>query len=256
MAENAPKYSASKNANTFDAKPDTNTFFQGRTNSDAIDRDPLVSGYAFIYWLKIPTWLEQLVPNFRELTQKNLRSFGGIADIELSTFSIQEGFTASEALFAANSQMFQGFTMNHREWSGSPIRHAYGNWTTGIRDPKTGICRYARDFKLKYGAKNHTGELLYIVTRPDADNTSGEGGSVIEFACKYDMVLPLKNPLAHFNFTSGTVDGTELEMPFAGIPNISEDVNRLANEVHKNNLFVAGAGTQFQTMNEYKVIGR
>ena len=201
-------------------------FFQGQFQSDTIVRDPLVSGFAFIKWLNVPEWVTKEYGAFKAMTEKNLRAFSGINDIEMNTFAIQEGFTGSENMFAGGAQMFQGFSMTHREYSGSPVRNAYTHWVTGVRDPVTGIATYPKKYQKEYSAANHTGELLYVMTRPDVDNTGN--AKVIEFACLYTMVMPTKVPLGHLNFTAGSNDGAEIEMSFVGVPHIGKAVNDLA----------------------------
>lgn len=220
---------ANEGINSFDTTKATDkNFFQGQFQSDTIVRDPLVSGFAFIKWLNVPDWVESVYRGFKELTEKNLRAFSGINDVDMNTFAVQEGFTGSENMFAGSAQMFQGFSMTHREYSGSPIRNAYGHWVSGVRDPVTGIATYPAKYQKEYSAANHTGELLYIMTRPDADNVNTP--SVIEFACLYTMVMPTKIPMGHLNFTAGSNDGTEIEMPFVGVPHIGKRVNELAAE--------------------------
>lgn len=217
----------SSSISTFDPSiPTSDTYFQGFFPSDNIVRDPLVSGFAFIKWLTVPDWVTQVYADFNALTEKNLRAFGGLQDIDMDTFAIQEGFTGSENMFAGSIRRFQGFSMTHREYSGSPIRSAYSHWVSGIRDPLTGIATYPKAYSKEYSAKNHTGELLYIMTRPDANNTGDN--KIIEFACLWTMVMPTRISLAHLNFTAGTNEGVELEQPFVGIPNISAQVDAIA----------------------------
>jgi hypothetical protein len=219
--------------NVFDVnKAADANFFQGQFQSDSITRDPLISGFAFIKWTKVPSWVEKEYAQFRALTEKNLRAFGGLSDIDMDTFAVQEGFSQSENMFAGSAKMFQGFTMTHREYSGSPIRNAYRHWVTGIRDPATGVSRYPKDYGLEYSAANHTGELLYVQTRPDADNVGN--GHIIEFATLFTMVMPTRIHMQHHNFTAGTNEGTELEMPFAGVPHISPAVDDFAVQQIRN----------------------
>lgn len=220
---------------------DTKNFFQGQFQSDTIQKDPLVSGFAFIKWLNVPDWVSKEYGSFQKMTEKNLRAFSGINDIDMNTFAIQEGFTGSENMFAGGAQMFQGFSMTHREYSGSPIRNAYTHWVTGVRDPVTGVATYPKKYQKEYSAKNHTGELIYIMTRPDADNTGN--AKIIEFACLYTMVMPTKVPMGHLNFTAGSNDGTEIEMTFVGVPHIGANVNEIAiREIQKLNYEFMHAG--------------
>ena len=230
MSLKAPSASINVFDNTKAASP---TFFQGQFNSDTIVRDPYVSGYSFVKWLNVPAWVIAQYPSFAALTEKNLRAFGGLTDIDMNTFAISEGFTNSENMFAGGIQRFQGFTMTHREYSGSPIRNSYTHWVTGVRDPATNIARYPRDNPgTEYTAANHTGELLYVATRPDADNVTN--GKIIEFACLFTMVMPLRMHLNHLNFTAGSTEGSELEQQFTGVPNISPAVDDLAVQMLQN----------------------
>lgn len=224
------------------------SFFQGQFQSDQIVRDPLISGYSFVKWLSIPAWVTQEYPEFAKLTEKNLRAFGGLSDIDMNTFAVQEGFSGSENMFAGGAQMFQGFTMTHREYSGSPVRNAYRHWVTGVRDPVTNLARYPKDYPAltdggQYGAKYHTGQLIYIQTRPDADNVGN--AKIIEFACLYTMVMPTRIHYGHHNFTAGTTDGSELEQAFVGVPHISPMVDELAADTLKD-LYPFMTGGEFK----------
>lgn len=223
-------------------------FFTGGFNTTEIQRDPLISGYAFIAWLKVPTWVKQEYPSFAETYEKNFRAFNGMQDIDLSTVSITEGFSNSENHFAGQMQNFQGFSLTAREYSGSPIRNSVTHWTTGIRDPRTNIARYPREYNLDYSARNHTGELLYVVTRPDADNVNANGKN-IEFACLWTMVMPTRVPLSHLNFTAGSNDVSELELPFVGVPVINPNVDDLAVQT------LARVSGNIQTMAEIQRAG-
>jgi len=221
------------------------TFFQGQFNSTQITRDPLITGYAFIKWMGLPSWVEEVYPHFRQFTEKNLRGFQGLQDIEMSNVEIQEGFSQSPAAFAGSAQKAQGFTLTHREYSGSPVRNAYTHWVTGIRDPSTNIARYPRDYGLPYSAANHTAELMYIMTRPDADSHTA-GQTNIEFACLWTMVMPTRIHLSHLNFQAGSNDAvSELEQQFSGIPHISPVVDEMA-------VALLADTYQFQTMGDFQ----
>lgn len=224
-------------------------FFNGGFGTTEIQRDPLLTGYAFIAWLKLPTWVTREYPSFKETYEKNFRAFSGMQDIDMNTVSVTEGFSASENQFAGSAQNFQGFSLTAREYSGSPIRNSITHWVTGIRDPRTNIARYPRQYNMEYSARNHTGELIYIVTRPDADNTASNGKN-IEFACLWTMVMPTRAPFSHLNFTAGTNDNPELELPFTGVPIINKAVDDLAVQVLKR------VSANIQTMSEVQRSGR
>jgi hypothetical protein len=201
--------------------------FYGAFHASPVTRDPKITGYAFIKWLRVPSWVLQEYPSFENMTERNLRAFTGLTDIDLTTTSIQEGFSASEIQFAGGVANFQGFSVTHREWQGSPIKNMYTHWVSGIRDPLTNVATYPKRYSQAYSAANHTGELLYITTTPDADNY-GAGGQIIESATLYLMAMPTRMPLGGDNFTAGSNDVVETEIPFTGVPIYGAEVNKLA----------------------------
>lgn len=201
-------------------------FFKGTNNLQTLDFDPFITGYAFIMWTFIPAWVARVYPGFATFTQQNFQSFGGLQDLDLATGTHQQGFAANEYHVATNLQKQNtDFTIKHAEFSGSPVRNMYSFWVTGIRDPETGIATYPRMFGVDYAARNHTAELLYVVTRPDANNTAMNN---IEFAAYYTNVMPTKVSLSHLNFDLGSHDPTQIEIPFKGTLHMSPQVDSYA----------------------------
>jgi hypothetical protein len=98
-------------------------------------------------------------------------------------------------------------------------------WISSIADPETGIATYPKVYGLDYSAKNHTGEMMYIVTRPDVNNVEKRN---IEFAAYYTNVMPKKIPLSHFEYSQGEHNLVEIEIPFAGNMHISSKVDNYA----------------------------
>ena len=100
--------------------------------------DPLVTGYSFIIFTKLPTWVVQEYPGIKSMLEKNFQGFDGLADIEIQTGATTEGFSANERHTATNiAAKPSGFTLKHNEFSGSPIRKMYQHWVSGVRDPRT-----------------------------------------------------------------------------------------------------------------------
>lgn len=207
------------------------SFFTGGLNLQKLEFDPLVTGTAFIIWTKIPNWVESTFSGFKAMTQKNFKAFDGISDIELATGAYEYGFANNEYHAATGiTKQNTDFTITHQEYSGSPIRNMYSFWVTGIRDPETGIATYPKRFGVDYAAKNHTGELLYIVTRPDANNIDMKN---IEFAAYYTNVMPTKVPLGHTNYSQGTNDLVTLDITFKGNFHFGAHVDDFAHEMLK-----------------------
>lgn len=222
-------------------------FYTGGFNSDVLYFDPLLVGMAFIVWTRFPSWVTDEYPNIKLLTQKNFAGFDGLADLEITPADVTEGFATNAYQIAQNmGPKPNNFTLRHLEYSGSPIKNAYQHWVTGIRDPETGIATYPKQYGMDYRAKNHTGELMYIVTRPDADNLEKK---IIEFACYWTAVFPRRIPLAHFVYTKGTQNApVEIEQPFSGVMHISSKVDEAAVQLLKNSQH----GFDFREENEYE----
>jgi len=196
------------------SRADAKGFFQGAFNTKALDFDPLINGYAVFQWIKVPKWVESTFKSFKILTQKNFKELSGLSNIELQTIGVTNGFSANEYHVANTIQkQNQNFTIKHQEFSGSPIKNMYQFWITGIRDPQTGIATYPAIFGIDYAAKNHTGEILYINTRPDMNNVDKHN---IEFSCFWSAVMPKVIKLEQFNFSLNTHDQVEYDQQFTG----------------------------------------
>jgi hypothetical protein len=242
-------------------------FFNGAINTIDVAYDPLISGYAFIKWLSLPGWVEgnfsstvptygnknvsgnsanSLAPSdpgdylflngFRALTQRTFLALSGLASIELATVAQNYGFANNEYQIAAGiTKGNTEFTIRFQEYSGSPIRNSIAHWVSGIRDPETGVATYPQ-WTGTYGAAYHTGQLLYIMTRPDADLNQLQSGSlkatsqrnIIEFAALWTGVFPTRIPMDHLNYEQGTHDVATVEVPFKGVFHMSKNVNDLA----------------------------
>jgi len=218
-------------------------FFKGSMNYKQLAWDPFVQGYAFIIWVKIPFWVEQIFGGaaggggvVAKFLERNFHSLSGISDIELETATQSHGFTAQESHVPTTTKKGNAeFTIKMQEFSGSPVRNLFAAWTSGIRDPESGIATYPRQFNCDYAAKNHTGQMLYIVTRPDANNVEKKN---IEFACFWDAVFPTKHPMgSHLNYDKGSHDLVDLDIDFKGNFHISPKVHELAVELLKTTYY-------------------
>jgi hypothetical protein len=208
-----------------DSNPLTDNFFNGYTPVAKDSYDPYVTGYAFIKWLKTPIWLPDFEA-YKALSEKNFKAFNGINDISMEVGGITAGFTATEAQYAKGISKSGEFTIKYQEQSGSPLTKQNNAWVSGIRDPKTGIATYPKQSGLEYHSSNHTGTLLYVVTRPDADNFNG--GKNIEFAALFTRVMPTKIILSHFNYENGNHDFVEPEQEYKAYMHIGQAVEDFA----------------------------
>jgi hypothetical protein len=211
--------------------PSRESFFNGYVAHGSNAKDPYVSGYAFVKWIKVPRWLgADEGREFKQLTERNFKGFSGLSDLQMDTGAVTAGFTANELSFAKGTvQKPEGFTLKYQVKSGADIDKYYNEWVSGIRDPKTGIATYPRKTGMPYHSDNHTGILLYVVTRPDADNFEKKAdGSNIEFAALYTHVMPTKMMLDHYNYEAGSHEFSEKEQEFKGYMNFGQAVEAFA----------------------------
>lgn len=231
-----------------------NSFFTGGLNLQKLEFDPLITGYAFIIWTKIPFWMNSKYPGFKAMTQKNFKSLDGIGDMELQTSAYLYGFSNNEYhVNAGITKQNTEFTLKHQEYSGNPIKNMYQYWVSGIADPETGIASYPVMYGVDYAAKNHTGCLMYIVTRPDANNVKMKN---IEFAAYWTNVIPTKIPLGHLNYTQGTHDLVEIDMPMKGTMHIGPKVDTYAKELLSNGAYTFVTEDMFDPTNNGEYTGQ
>jgi len=207
------------------------SFFNGYVAHGNNMKDPYVSGYAFIKWIKVPTWIHtDQGKDFMQLTERNFKAFSGLADLEQETGGITAGFTNVELGFAKGTVSKPNeFTLKYQVKSGSDIDRYYNTWVSGIRDPKTGIATYPKKSGLPYHSNNHTGILLYVVTRPDANNWgAGPDKSNIEFSALITHMMPKRIMMDHFNFEGGAHEFSEKEQSFTGYLNFGQAVDAFA----------------------------
>lgn len=227
-----------KPINMMDAVNNLNgSFFTGVDDQINLYLDPIVTGYAFIYWVDLPDWFNEDadLKYFKQLSEKNFRSFQGINSIELNTSQLQTGFAGHEInVVTGVSRQNTEFQIGHKEFSGSPMTKMYQKWISMIRDPRTGVALYPKLYNVEYGARNHSGQLLYIMTRPDATNA---GKNVVEYACFYSNVVPTNVPLdSLYNFEIGSQDSPQIEITFKGFPEIGPNVNAYAEKILKEKI--------------------
>jgi hypothetical protein len=214
--------------------------------------DPFVSGYAFIYWVELPSWFEkdEDLKYFKQMTQVNFRSFQGVASMDLNTAQVQTGFAAHEMnVVTGISRQNTDFQISHKEYSGSPMTKMYQKWISMIRDPRTNTALYPKLYGVEYGARNHSGQLLYIVTRPDVTNTDKH---IVEYACFYSNVVPVNVPLdTLYNFEIGSQDAPTIEISFKGFPEIGPNVNAFAEKILREKIISPDGDSHIPFVDSY-----
>ena len=205
-------------------------------DGDHLERiDPFIGGYAFIVWTKVPAFFDTYAETQLRATERNFKGLSGIGDFSVTTEDMTHGF-AGNAIGVATSIQKENtsFSLTHQELKGSPVREIFDYWVSGIHDPETGLATYhgaISSGQLEFSMKNHTGELLYIVTDP----SGGVNGNGIEAAFYFTNVFPTKIPMDHLNYQSGDHSLAEISMDFRGTLHKSHQINELAQKFLKHN---------------------
>lgn len=212
----------------------TNSFknaklFRGMRRTDGIharNNDQFITGYGRWIWLTMPKFVEELLPEktiaFKNYIEEAFKDFDGINDISLDTTDMSGGWAGNKVVNAANANDdFDSFNIKVYEQLGSPVREYLDFWLTGIRDFKTGRSHY-HGYDAPYSAENHTASGIYIVTDPTGLSSG------LEYAAYISYIFPKKIPKSHLNTSSGTHDGAELDLEFAGYKQEGPDINMKA----------------------------
>lgn len=218
-------------------KGPSSTYFTGIDDLINHKFTKLITGYAYIYWVRLPAFFEMDddLKYFKALTQKNFRSFTGLTDITLNTSSETSGFAGNEYNTVTGiSRGNVSFTIEHNEYSGSPMTKMYQKWVELIRDSRTGIAVYPKKYNMEYSDYNHTAELLYIMVRPDANNTNSD---ILEKAVYWSNVVPTNVPQGQYNYNGpGQQDAPEIQIEFDGVPEMNPYVDEFARKVLKEHI--------------------
>lgn len=218
--------------------------FSGQYDTKHMTLEPQVTGYSFFMWLDLPDWFkhDDMLMNFKEFTQKNFFSFQGLSDMTLEMQQTQMGFVQGNVMNTVGgiSKGNTNFSLEHKEYVGSIVRKMYQQWISMVRDSRTGVALYPHAYRnfytdqdrlehLQYSSKNHSGRLLYVVTRPDII-TKEDTDSTIEFATIYSNVMPTLIPFTQYTYTQGSQESPMLSVEFTGVMETGPIVEKFAKQ--------------------------
>ncbi len=223
---------------------ENSTFFTGVEDTLSSNRlDIFVGGYAFIYWVDLPSWFAKdgNLQYFKGFTEKAFKSFNGVDNMTLNTTTIQTGYAGHELeVPTGTSRGNTGFSLEFNEYSGGVVRKMLNSWVSYISDPRTGTSPYGKLFDVEYGLRNHSGQLLYIVTRPDVNNTSKD---IVEYAALYSAVVPKTVPMDHLNVTKGEQNNASFSIDFTGFVELGPKIESYAKTILQEKIFYSSTNT-------------
>jgi len=194
--------------------------------------DPLKTGYARIFFIKMPVFMDHIMPaetkRFRHLLEYGFTRIDGLQNIELQTEELTGGYAGRKFDMASTAQdNTNEITLQLYEFAGSPVREYLDMWISGISDPYTGIGHYhgALDdptANIKYSQANHVAEAIYVVTDP-----TGRGNG-IEYASLLSNMVPKQVKHDQFNYESGQHQLVQMDIPFTCVQYRSPQINTIA----------------------------
>lgn len=185
---------------------------------------PLKTGYARIFMIKSPAfmmkWDADRTKSFRHLVEYGFIGVDGIQNTTLETEQLTGGYAGRQLDVATTAKdETNEITIRLYEFSGSPVRAYIDAWVTGISDPLTGLSHY-HGVDTSYSQKNHTAEMIYLVTDPTGKN--------IEYACMFANMMPKQVKKDHFNYEAGQHNIVQVDIPFTAVKYESPDINLAA----------------------------
>lgn len=196
----------------------------------ALDQyDLLRRGYGRLFILKMPYFVEQLLPDaskkFKHLLEFANVGVDGIAGYTVEFSSMTAGYAGNTIEIPTNvKDDTNEITIKLYETSGSLIRTYIDFWITGIGDPYTGISHYhgARELvspNIMCSQANQTMEALYVAT--------DQSGTALEYACLLSNMVPKQSNHDHFNYEPGSHDLVDISLPFTANKYMSSQINEL-----------------------------
>lgn len=212
------------------------------------------TGYSKFFWVQMPLFLElsnkDLCTQFKNYTEKGFTSFDGIQDLTAATSDVTGGVAGQTVkIMTGLKDDFDSFTIKVYEQYGSPVRTALSAWLTGIKDHTSGYCHYngqAETIEGGFDPRNHTGEIIYVVTDPTGLSKG------IEYACYICNIVPTKVPMSHLNFSSGDHDIPEIDLEFTGAKYESIYINEVAKKILEKHKLIENY-LDFKPLNDIRI---
>lgn len=212
--------------------------FLGGTNvtSKSLEQyDPLKTGFARIFFLKMPVFMKEVMPDetkkIKHLMEYGFTGIDGIQNITMDFESINGGYSGKSFETATGSKDdTNSITIKLYEFSGSPVREYITTWISGISDPFTGLKHYHGAIgknNIEAAQVNEVAEAIYVQT-----DATGRSDS-IEYACLLTNMIPKQAKTDQFNYESGSHPIVQTDIEFTTTKYESAAINELAKALVK-----------------------
>ncbi len=197
---------------------------------------PLKTGYARLFIVKTPVFMDKIVPiktkNFKHLLEYGFVGVDGIQNISMEFEQVTGGYAGrSFDVATVAKDETNEITVKLYEFAGSPVREYIDLWVTGVSDTNTGLGHYhgvlEKDPTVEYSQANHTMEAIYVQTDPTGRS---EG---IEYACLLTNMMPKTVKKDQFNYEAGQHSIVQTDVPFTTVKYESPQINEIAKALIK-----------------------
>lgn len=202
------------------------------TSKSLAQYDPLKTGYNRIFFVKMPVFMEKIMPDatkrVRHILEYGFTNISGINGTTLDFEQMTGGYAGKQFEVATVAKDDTNeITVSCYEFSGSPVREYMDMWISGIADPHTGYGHYhgAIEKGVKYSQHNHVAEAIYVATDP----TGSSNG--IEYACLLSNMMPKSVKKDQFNYESGQHSIVTMETAFTAVKYESPQINDIAKKL-------------------------
>ena len=208
--------------------------------SDLYQWDNYETGYAFLFVLEIPRFLDelkkqndeyrQLIEGYRHILEYDFKNLSGLEDMTADSSTLTDGINELNVITRVREQSNGSFTMRYYERSGSIITKVNELYLRGIKDPRTQVKRYhglldpdnTNSPIKEAGYEKECFTFLYFNT----DNTCTH----IEKAFLLASCQPQNAELSMYEYEKGNIEWRELNYTFSGFPITGPGVTKKAQD--------------------------
>ena len=204
--------------------------------------DPLRTGYGRIFFVKMPRFMEVLMPDASKRV-KHIMEYGntGVSGISNTTLDFEQ-FTGGYAgksfdIPTIAKDETNEITLSLYEFAGSPIREYMDMWISGISDLNTGLqtfhnAKLADGTRLAVRQSNAVAEAFYVHTGP-----SGRADD-IEFSCFLTNMMPKQATKDHFEYSAGEHKIVQISQTFTCVKYESPQINEISKALIKKYIII------------------
>lgn len=190
--------------------------------------DPLKTGYARIFMVRQPVFLEDLwdktasspLKKFKHILEYGFTAINGFSDISVDFNAITGGYVGkSFEIPSVAKDDTTSFQITVYEFTGSPVREVLHTWINGTTDVLTGLTHY-NGAETDVLQANNTAEFIYVTTDATGKN--------VEYACLLANCFPRGINTSAFTYESGSHNLVEMPIDFTCTKYESVQINKVA----------------------------